>query len=298
MSISHSFSVDVAKKHGVDVAIMLNHFAFWYIKNKSDNHQFFKNDYWVRMKASALREYFPYYSVRQLRYIIDRMIDFDLLKQDEFNQKKNDRTKWYSLTKNSKKLLNISSDKNVTNVSHKIVTPTDKNVTSIKEDNKYIYTTTTIAEKISNNHQLLEIIAMQTTLKIDTIKSKINEFELHCVATQKTHSNDGDLFGHFSSWIRKLDLKDEDVKVEFEWFLKMFNAVANKKFVSTDETKRLFAVQLSNGFTGAQMRKAVENLYSSSVDNKFHKESSFKFATPEYLLKGDNLNRYLNLKYK
>lgn len=137
MSRSHSFSVEVAKNFKVDIALLLQHFSFWYLKNKSDNVNLFKNDYWVRMKADTLVEYFPYFTKRQLRYCIDKMIDLDLLKQDQFNDKSNDRTKWYSLTKTAKNILNISTDKIVTPnpfLSDKIVTPSDKIVTSIYKE--------------------------------------------------------------------------------------------------------------------------------------------------------------------
>ena len=45
------------------------------------------------------------------------------------------------------------------------------------------------------------------------------------------------------------------------------------------------------------MVAAVLNLYSSKDGNSFHLKNSFKFATPEYLLKGDNINKYLNVKW-
>jgi len=137
MSRSHAFSVEVAKSFKVDIALLLQHFSFWYLKNKSDNINLYKGDYWVRMKADTLVEYFPYFTKRQLRYCIDKMIDLGLLKQDQFNDKSNDRTKWYSLTKEAKKILNISTDKIVTpkHIStDKIVTPSDKIVTSIYKE--------------------------------------------------------------------------------------------------------------------------------------------------------------------
>ena len=317
MSRSHSFSVDVAKDFGVDIALMLNHFSFWYLKNKSNNHQYYKGDYWIRMKASQMQEYYPYFSLRQLRYLIDKMIDLKLIKQDEFNQKKNDRTKWYSLTIKSKKLLNISTDKNVTNikkevkkqaceaaqiltdknvtnVTHKIVTLTDKNVTSIlkEEDTEYRYTTT--IRKIEENIGLLEILAMQNRVKIITVKNQIKTFVKTVLAVGEKYNNDRELFKHFGNWIRKQNLKDLDLKTELDWFIKMFNQVSGKDFKITETLQQEFAKQFSVGFSGDEMIKAVRNLYSSSIGNKFHVQSAFKFATPEYLLKEENLNKYLN----
>ena len=313
MSRSHSFSVEIASMHGVDVALMLNHFSFWYLKNKADNNQYYKGDYWVRMKAATMKEYYPYFTLRQLRYLVDKMIDLKLLKQDEFNFKKNDRTKWYCLTKESKKIMQIVSDKNVTNnsktpkkqplnvsdknvtnVSHKIVTLTDKNVTSIEEDTKdrYYY----YSEKIIANKSLLEVIAMQNLIDLKTVENKLPEFEMHIKSLQNNYDNDRDLFSHFSSWIRKQDLKRFKLEKEAVWFVEMFNQVSGREFLISDVIKQSFTKQFEMGFTSDQMRKSVRNLYSSSVANDWHLKSRYKFATPEYLLKDGNMNKYLNFK--
>lgn len=299
MSRSHSFSVDVAASFGVNCALMLQHFCFWYLKNKSDNVNFHKGDYWVRMKQDTLVQYLPYFNKRQLRHLTDKMVDLQLLKQDQFNQRSNDRTKWYSLTDEAKKILNIWSDKIVTpkpNHNDKIVTPSDKIVTSIyKEDikDRYYYS----KEKILSNKSLLEILAMQQRVKISTVVNKLDEFVLHSKSLSKNWENDKDLFTHFSSWIRKFNLKDVDLEKEIDWFMMAFNKLSGRTFKITEPLKASFAVQYSAGFTGKDMKIAIANLYSSSIDNAWHKKSGFKFATPEYLLKEDNVNKYLNLKF-
>tara|TARA_R110002153_G_scaffold216051_1_gene368679 strand:- start:1878 stop:2777 length:900 start_codon:yes stop_codon:yes gene_type:complete len=299
MSRSHSFSVDVASSFGVSCALMLQHFCFWYLKNKSDNVNFYKGDYWVRMKQDTLAQYLPYFTKRQLRHLTDKMVDLQLLKQDQFNQRSNDRTKWYSLTEEAKKILNIWSDKIVTektNPSDKIVTPSDKIVTSIyKEDikDRYYYS----KEKILSNKSLVELLAMQNRVKILTIKNKVEEFVLHCKSLSQNWDNDKDLYTHFSSWIRKFNLKDANLEKEIEWFMMAFNKLSGRQFKITEPLRASFALQYSAGFTGEDMKTAITNLYSSSIDNAWHKKSNFKFATPEYLLKDDNVNKYLNLKF-
>jgi len=319
MSRSHSFSVEVANQFGVNVALMLNHFSFWYLKNKADNVHFKKSDYWVRMKAKTMQQYYPYFSERQLRHLIDKMIDLNLLKQDEFNEKKNDRTKWYCLTKKSKKILNIwtdknvsnikktaskntvesaknSTDKNVSNVTHKFVSLTDKNVTSIlkEEDTKDRYLL--LKEKIEKNLSLLEIIAMQNRLKIATVKNQINIFIKQSKSVGEFYNNDKELFKHFQNYVRCLNLKDVDLETELNWFIKVFNQIANSDFKISENIRQRFAKQFEIGFTGDEMKTAIRNLYSSSPENSFHIKSKFKFATPEYLLKDDNMNKYLNFK--
>ncbi len=193
MSRSHSFSVDIATIYGVEVALMLNHFSFWYLKNKSDSNQFFKGEYWVRMKASTLREYYPYFTLRQLRYLIDKMIDLGLLKQDEFNDKKNDRTKWYTVPEKSKKLLGISTDKNVTNVTHKIVTPTDKNVTSIYKE-----------EDIKDRYS----IYIDFPAIIFIIKNAEDRFQTWEMQNKKS-------FGDYIAFLKYFEIKVEEEELEF-----------------------------------------------------------------------------------
>tara|TARA_R110002012_G_scaffold294580_1_gene490783 strand:- start:1789 stop:2691 length:903 start_codon:yes stop_codon:yes gene_type:complete len=299
MSRSHSFSVEVAKNFKVDIALLLQHFSFWYLKNKSDNVNLFKNDYWVRMKADTLVEYFPYFTKRQLRYCIDKMIDLDLLKQDQFNDKSNDRTKWYSLTKNAKNILNISTDKIVTPtpfLSDKIVTPSDNFVTSIYKEVDIEDRYSSLYSKIEKNIGLLELIAMHNKLKIETVKSKINLFVKQSISVNEIYNNDKELFKHFQNWVRSQKLSDIDLKKELNWFLKTFNKISGRDYKKTEEIQQLFSKQFSVGFSGAEMATAIKNLYSSSIENKFHKQHNFKFATPEYLLKGDNMNKYLNFK--
>jgi hypothetical protein len=251
------------------------------------------------MKQDTLVQYLPYFNKRQLRHLTDKMVDLQLLKQDQFNQRSNDRTKWYSLTDEAKKILNILSDKIVTpkpNPNDKNVSPSDKIVTSIyKEDikDRYYYS----KEKILSNKSLLEILAMQQRVKISTVVNKLDEFVLHSKSLSKNWENDKDLFTHFSSWIRKFNLKDVDLEKEIEWFMMAFNKLSGRTFKITEPLKASFAVQYSAGFTGKDMKIAIANLYSSSIDNAWHKKSGFKFATPEYLLKEDNVNKYLNLKF-
>lgn len=85
--------------------------------------------------------------------------------------------------------------------------------------------------------------------------------------------------------------------MEVKWFIERFNHKSKRNFKVTPTIKKLFAKQFDIGYTGEEMCIAIANLYSSDVGNKFLKNSSFKFATPEYLLKEDNMNKYLNVKW-
>ncbi|QOD60627.1 hypothetical protein H9I45_15005 [Polaribacter haliotis] len=137
---------------------------------------------------------------------------------------------------------------------------------------------------------------MQNRLKISTVKNNISIFVKHSISTQEIYNNDGELFKHFGNWIRKQNLKDADLETELNWFINVFNKISNRDFKITETLQKSFSKQFAVGYSGADFRKAIANLYSSSPKNKWHLEQNFKFATPEYLLKEDNLNKYLNFK--
>jgi hypothetical protein len=219
------------------------------------------------------------------------------------------------LTKKSKKILNIctdknvsnnqktvkkegviSTDKNVSNVTHKFVSLTDKNVTSIlkEEDTKDRYFL--LKRKIETNLALLEIVGMQNRLKLQTVKNNISLFVKQSIAANENYNSDKEIYKHFQNYIRSQKLTDQDLETELNWFMKVFNQISNSKYKISDTIKQRFANQFAVGFTGDEMKTAIRNLYSSSPENSFHIKSKFKFATPEYLLKDDNMNKYLNFK--
>lgn len=304
MSRSHSFSIDVAGEYSVDVALMLQHFCFWYEKVVSDGINKHKGEHWVRLKLIQMNVQFPYWGYSKIRHLVDKMIELDLIKKDEFNHMKSDRTKWYTLTNKAKKILNISKVKEykkATAEMGKRSTAEMGNPIAEIDNSKYkevdikcIYIIN--SRKILLNKSLLEIISMQNLVDIKTVENKIPEFELWAKSHAKIYANDKDLFNHFYSWIRKQDLRRFKLEKEVLWFLELFNKISGREFLINDTIKQRFTKQFEAGFSGDQMRKAVKNLYSSAVANEFHLKSRFKFATPEYLLKEENLNKYLNFK--
>ncbi len=339
MNLSHSFSVEIASKYDVHQALLLQHFSFWYLKNKADDVNFFSSDYWVRMKLEKLVEYFPYLTERQLSYTLKKLVEGGLLKSEKFNEKRYDRTNWYTFTKKGKKMLKIGEksliDRNVSAtdkiVSHsqeneckssenkgfndeksvptdkivsgsqkpptKLSVRTDKIVSCIYKEVDIEYRYILLLELLSANKSLIELIAMRNRVKIATVEKMIPEFCKQVLATEEFYNNNSELFKHFQNWFKKQKVSDVDCEQELSWFIRQFNKISRKEYSVTDQIRELFTVQLSNGFTGKQMVKAVRNLYSSSPKNDFHQKNSFKFATPEYLLKDGNLNKYANVKY-
>ncbi len=105
--MEHHFNIEVAKKHGVQVAIVLNHLTFWIIKNRANNKHFHDGRYWTYNSVKAFQEIFPYWSFKQMRLILDKIKDTGLIITGNYNHIPYDQTTWYALTDEGLNLFNI-----------------------------------------------------------------------------------------------------------------------------------------------------------------------------------------------
>jgi hypothetical protein len=167
-----------------------------------------------------------------------------------------------------------------------------------KKKKKYINTTTT-SDKIKNNFNLIKRVCKDQNISQEILYFRVEMYSQFLVDTQKEiHVNDNDLFKHFLSWYASRKFNQEfALQKEVEWFLDAFNKVSRKKFYLSEPIKQNFTKQFKVGFKEADYLHAIKNLFSSDYSNKWHIDSEFKFATPEYLLRDDNLNKYLNVKH-
>jgi len=94
----HSFDIQIAQKFGVDIAIFLNHIAFWVDKNAANERHYHDGTYWSYNSQKALEHIFPYWSRQNLRTVIKNCMANGLLITGNYNETKYDRTTWYALT--------------------------------------------------------------------------------------------------------------------------------------------------------------------------------------------------------
>jgi len=103
----HSFDIEIAKKYGVEVAVVLNNIAFWINKNRANNKHFHDGRYWTYNSIKAFRELFPYWSFKQMRNILNKLKETGVILIGNFNEKNYDQTTWYALTDEGLNLFNI-----------------------------------------------------------------------------------------------------------------------------------------------------------------------------------------------
>lgn len=96
--MSFSFNEDLAIDFNLNISVFLESIAFWIRTNAQKNRNVKDGCVWTYNSLRALSLQHKYFTVDQLRAIIKKCISEGLLVAGNFNKKKYDHTKWYSLT--------------------------------------------------------------------------------------------------------------------------------------------------------------------------------------------------------
>jgi hypothetical protein len=106
--MEHAFNVNVAIDVGIEEAVILKNISFWIEENAANKRNIHDGKVWTFNSVSAYKELFPYMSERQIGYALNNLVKHGLLQTGCYNQKKYDRTKWYTLTEKSLVTLGIT----------------------------------------------------------------------------------------------------------------------------------------------------------------------------------------------
>lgn len=94
----HMFDVDIAKKFGVNAAILMQNIFFWCEHHRANNKCFHDGYYWTFNSARAFAELFPYMSEYQIRTALQKLVDGGMIITGNYNKSAYDRTTWYAVT--------------------------------------------------------------------------------------------------------------------------------------------------------------------------------------------------------
>ena len=101
----HYFNTRVAKEIGIVPAIILQNLSYWIDKNEANERHFYDGYYWTYNTVKAFNELFPYVSANTIRNALNKLEELELIKTGNYNEKGYDKTKWYTITKSAKWLL-------------------------------------------------------------------------------------------------------------------------------------------------------------------------------------------------
>lgn len=96
--MKHYFDVDIAKKYGIQCAVILENLYFWIEKNKANERHFYDGHYWTYNSKKAFSELLPYMTPKQIDYAIKKMVEAKILITGNYNKSAYDRTLWYAIT--------------------------------------------------------------------------------------------------------------------------------------------------------------------------------------------------------
>lgn len=111
----YNFDIDVAKEYGVNEAIMIANLQFWIMKNKANQVNYMDGHYWTYNSISAFCELFPFWSVQNIKTILNHLKEKGIIVVGNYNKSKYDKTNWYAFKdeeywlKGGKKEKNIES---------------------------------------------------------------------------------------------------------------------------------------------------------------------------------------------
>jgi hypothetical protein len=96
--MEHHFNIEVASQYGVNEAIFCSNLYFWVKQNEANKKHFYDGRFWTYNSMEAYTKLFPYWTIKQIRTVIDNCEKKGLIIKGNYNKKGYDRTTWYALT--------------------------------------------------------------------------------------------------------------------------------------------------------------------------------------------------------
>lgn len=98
MAKLHFFDVDIARKYGVNAALIFQNLVFWIKKNEEKGNNFHNGTYWTYNSREQYHKQFPYLKISQINSAFKKLIDNGMIVTGNFNKNSYDQTLWYALT--------------------------------------------------------------------------------------------------------------------------------------------------------------------------------------------------------
>jgi len=92
-----TFSTKDANQYGVDGAILLHHIRYWVAKNEANDKNYHDERYWTYNSQTAFSKLFPFWTARKIGRLLSKLEEDGVILSGNFNDKRYDRTKWFTL---------------------------------------------------------------------------------------------------------------------------------------------------------------------------------------------------------
>lgn len=92
----HNFNTNIAKEYGIAEAVFINNLQHWIEKNRANNKHFYDDRWWTYNSIPAFAEIFDYLSAPQIKRLIKRLVDKEVIVIGSYNKNPYDHTRWYA----------------------------------------------------------------------------------------------------------------------------------------------------------------------------------------------------------
>lgn len=96
MRLSHSFSVELAEKYGIECAILISHFQFWIEQNQAMGRNYHDGRTWMYQTQKEIAAIYPYWSEDTVQRTIKKLEEHKIIIKGNYNKSSFDRTVWYA----------------------------------------------------------------------------------------------------------------------------------------------------------------------------------------------------------
>lgn len=90
------FDPTIATKYGLDAAVLIQNFKFWIERNRANRKHHHDGRWWTYNSIAAFKELFPFWSERQINYLLSKLIKDKVIITGNYNKVQFDRTLWYA----------------------------------------------------------------------------------------------------------------------------------------------------------------------------------------------------------
>ena len=224
-----SFSVEAAKVHGVEGAVLLSHIVYWVYRNQLNKKNKIDGVYWTYNTATSFAQLFPFWKPTKIRRLLSKLEDENAILIGCHNKAKYDRTKWYAITEQSQSLYAT----HYSNLNNAIS----------KNEQCIIQNETLQCSEVNNLYQ----ITNQVTKQITTKEKVVMPFE-------------GDLFAE--AWRLWKQYKKEEKNFRFKSSISEQASLLNlQKISNTNEQEAITIIHnaIAQGWSGLYADKKAKS---------------------------------------
>ena len=97
--MKYTFDIEVAGKYNdPNIAVFIEYLYFWLDKNRKNGRNYYDGQYWTYNTVATFRKVFPWLSESQIKRLIKKMKELEIIRTGEYNSSKYNKTKWYTFT--------------------------------------------------------------------------------------------------------------------------------------------------------------------------------------------------------